>query len=45
VVKKTIEFEAEEQKRKVLPPHKVEVTKHGQIDGLCNGKKEWDHAM
>jgi hypothetical protein len=33
VAKKTIEFEAEEWKRKGLPPHKVEVTKHGKIDG------------
>jgi hypothetical protein len=45
VAKKTIEFEAEERKRKGLPPHKVEVTKHGKIDGSCNGKNEWDNAM
>jgi hypothetical protein len=38
VAKKTIEFEAEERKRKGLPPHKVEVKKHGKIDGSCDGK-------
>jgi hypothetical protein len=45
VAKKTIEFEAEEHKRKGLPPHKVEVTKHGKIDGSCDGKNDWDNAM
>jgi hypothetical protein len=45
LAKKTIEFEAEEQKRKGLPPHKVEVTKHGKIDGSCDGKNAWDNAM
>jgi hypothetical protein len=45
VAKKTIEFEAEQQKRKGLPPHKVEVTKHGKIDGSCDGKNDWDNAM
>jgi hypothetical protein len=45
VAKKTIEFEAKERKTKVLPPHKMEVTKHGKIDGSCNGKNEWDNAM
>jgi len=45
VAKKTIEFEAEERKRKGLPPHKAEVTKHGKIDGSCDGINEWDNAM
>jgi hypothetical protein len=45
VAKKTIDFEAEERKKKILPPHKVEVTKHGKIDGSCNGKNEWENAM
>jgi hypothetical protein len=45
VAKKTIEFEVEERKRKGLPPHKVEVTKHGNIDGSCDGKNDWDNAM
>jgi hypothetical protein len=45
VAKKTIEFEAEERKRKGLPPHKAEVTKHGKIDGSCDGKNDWDNAM
>jgi hypothetical protein len=45
VAKNTIEFEAEEQKRKRLPPHKVEVTKHGKIDESWDGKNEWDNAM
>jgi hypothetical protein len=40
VAKRTIEFEAEEQKKKGLPPHKVEVTKHGKIDGSCDGKND-----
>ncbi len=38
LAKKTIEFEAEEWKRKGLPLHKMEVTKHGKIDGSCDGK-------
>jgi hypothetical protein len=33
VAKKTIDFEAEERKGKILPPHKVEVTKHGKMMG------------
>jgi hypothetical protein len=45
VVEKTVEFEAEERKRKGLPLHKVEVTKHGKIDGSCDGKNECDNAM
>jgi hypothetical protein len=45
VLKNTIEFEVEKQKRKGLPLHKVEVTTHGKIDGSCNGKNEWDNAM
>jgi hypothetical protein len=45
VTKKTIKFEGEERKRKGLPPHKVEVTKHGKIDGSCDGENEWDNAM
>jgi hypothetical protein len=45
VAKKTLEFEVEERKKKGMPPHKVEVTKHGKIDGSCNGKTNWDNAM
>jgi hypothetical protein len=45
VAKKTIEFEAEKRKKKGLPPHKMEVTKHGKIDGSCDGKNDWDNAM
>jgi hypothetical protein len=45
VAKKTLEFEAEERKKKGMPPHKVEVTKHGKIDGSCDGKTDWDNAM
>jgi hypothetical protein len=45
LAKKTIKFEAEERKGKRLPPHKVEVTKHGKIDGSCDGKNDWDNAM
>jgi hypothetical protein len=45
LAKKTIKFEAEERKRKGLPPQKVEVTKHGKIDGSCDGKNDWDNAM
>ncbi len=45
MAKKTIEFEAEERKRKGLPPYKVELTKHGKIDGSCDGKNDWDNAM
>jgi hypothetical protein len=45
LAKKTIEFEAKKWKGKGLPPHKVEVTKHGKIDGSCNGKNDWDNAM
>jgi hypothetical protein len=45
LAKKTIEFEAEEWKRKGLPLHKMEVTKHGKIDGSCDGKNDWDNAM
>ncbi|CAM6034705.1 unnamed protein product [Sphagnum compactum] len=40
VAKKTIEFEAEERKKKGMPPHKVEVTKHGKIDGSCDVEAE-----
>jgi hypothetical protein len=45
VAKKTIEFEVEERKRKGLPFHKMEVTKHDKIDGSCDGKNEWDSVM
>ncbi len=45
MAKKTIEFEAEERKGKGLPLHKVEVTKHGKIDGSCDGKNDWDNVM
>jgi hypothetical protein len=40
LAKKTIEFEAKKQKRKGLAPHKMEATKHGKIDGSCNGKND-----
>jgi hypothetical protein len=45
LAKNTIEFEAEERKGKGLPLHKMEVTKHGKIDGSCDGKNDWDNAM
>ncbi len=28
-----------------MPPHKVQVTRHGKIDGACEGKDAWDGAM
>ncbi len=40
-----IEFEATKQKEKGLPPHKVQVTRHGKIDGACEGKDAWDGAI
>jgi hypothetical protein len=36
--KQAIEFEATERREKGLPPHKVQVTRHGKIDGACEGK-------
>jgi hypothetical protein len=43
--KRVIEFEATERKEKGLPPHKVQVTRHGKIDGACEGKDAWDGAI
>ncbi len=28
-----------------MPPHKVQVTRHGKIDGACEGKDGWDGAI
>ncbi len=28
-----------------MPPHKVQVTRHGKIDGACEGKDAWDGAI
>jgi hypothetical protein len=43
--KRAIEFETTEQTEKGLPPHKVQVTRHGKIDGACEGKDAWDGAI
>ncbi len=43
--KRTIEFEAIERREKDLPPHKVQVTRHGKIDGACEGKDAWNGAI
>jgi len=43
--KRAIEFEAQERKEKGLPCHKVQVTRHGKIDGACEGKDAWDGAI
>jgi len=43
--KRAIEFEATKRREKGLPPHKVQVTKHGKIDGACEGKDAWDGAI
>jgi hypothetical protein len=43
--KRTIEFEATERREKCLPPHKVQVTRHGKIDGAYQGKDTWDGAI
>jgi hypothetical protein len=43
--KRAIEFEAQERKEKGLPSHKVQVTRHGKIDGACEGKDAWDGAI
>ncbi len=32
-------------RHKGLPPHKVQVTRHGKIDGACEGKDAWDGAI
>jgi hypothetical protein len=44
-LKRAIEFEATERKEKGLPGHKVQVTRHGKIDGACEGKDAWDGAI
>jgi hypothetical protein len=36
--KRTIKIEIVEQRGKGLPPHQMEVTKNGKIDGACDGK-------
>jgi hypothetical protein len=33
--KQAIQFEVTERREKGLPPHKVQVTRHGKIDGAC----------
>jgi hypothetical protein len=43
--KRAIEFEATKQREKGLPIHKVQVTRHGKIDGACEGKDAWDGAI
>jgi hypothetical protein len=43
--KRAIEFEATKRREKGLPPHKVQVTRHGKIDGACEGKDAWDGAI
>ncbi len=43
--KRAIEFEATERREKGLPPHKVQMTRHGKIDGACQGKDAWDGAI
>jgi hypothetical protein len=43
--KKNLKFQAANHQEKGLPPHKVEVTKHGKIDGASDGKNGWDDAM
>jgi len=43
--KRAIEFETIERREKGLPPHKVQVTRHGKIDGACEGKDAWDGAI
>jgi hypothetical protein len=43
--KRAIEFEATERREKGLPIHKVQVTKHGKIDGACEGKDAWDGVI
>jgi hypothetical protein len=44
-LKQAIEFEATERKEKGLPGHKVQVTRHGKINGACEGKDAWDGAI
>jgi hypothetical protein len=38
-------LKVEDYKKKGLSVHKVEVTKHGKIDGACKGKNKWDNAI
>jgi hypothetical protein len=40
--KRIIEFEATKRKEKNLPSHKVQVIRHGKIDGACEGKDAWE---
>ncbi len=43
--KRSLEFDVVEQICQGFPPQKVEVTKHGKIDGACDGKLVWDAKM
>jgi hypothetical protein len=43
--KKALKFEVVERKEKNMPPHKVQVTKHGKIDGAYERKDAWDGAI
>jgi hypothetical protein len=44
-LKQAIEFEVTKRKEKGLPCHKVQVTKHGKIDGACERKDARDGAI
>jgi hypothetical protein len=44
-LKRTLEIEIAERHQKGLPPHQVEVTKNGKIDGACAGKNIWDDKI
>jgi hypothetical protein len=43
--KQAIKFEVTKWREKGLPPHKVQATRHGKIDGACEGKDAWDGAI
>jgi hypothetical protein len=44
-LKRTLEIEIAERHQKGFPPHQVEVTKNGKIDGACAGKNIWDDKI
>jgi hypothetical protein len=44
-LKRTLQIEIAERRQKGLPPHQVEVTKNGKIDGACAGKNIWDDKI
>jgi hypothetical protein len=44
-LKRTLEIEIAERRQKGLPPHQVEVTKNGKINGACAGKNIWDDKI